>query len=135
MLLPYNPREDLTMDLGLKDRVAIVAGASKGLGKAAALGLAAEGTSIVICSRGAETLNLTAEEIRKKTGAPVLAVVGGCDATRRYHPVITGRTGSSDRLPGVRPVQLHHRHDDPGGRRVHQRAVLSYGNRTGRPIY
>jgi 3-oxoacyl-[acyl-carrier protein] reductase len=39
------------MDLGIKDRVAIVAASSKGLGKASALGLAKEGVKLTICSR------------------------------------------------------------------------------------
>src|SRR5580693_4980835 len=52
------------MDLGLKDRVAIVAASSKGLGKAAALGLAAEGAKLAICARGIEELQRTASEIR-----------------------------------------------------------------------
>jgi 3-oxoacyl-[acyl-carrier protein] reductase len=51
------------MDLGLKDRVAIVAASSKGLGKAVALGLAAEGAKLAICARGEEELRRTAAEI------------------------------------------------------------------------
>ena len=51
------------MDLGLKDRVAIVAASSKGLGKAVALGLAAEGVKLAICARGEEELRRTAAEI------------------------------------------------------------------------
>jgi 3-oxoacyl-[acyl-carrier protein] reductase len=49
------------MDLGLKGRVAIVAAASKGLGKAVALGLAAEGAFVAICARGEEELQATAK--------------------------------------------------------------------------
>ncbi len=63
------------MELGLKDRVAIVAAASKGLGKAVAFGLAREGARLALCARGEETLNATAEEIRRETGAEVLAIV------------------------------------------------------------
>ncbi len=48
------------MDLGLKDRVALVAASSKGLGKAVALGLAAEGTKLALCARGEEELRRTA---------------------------------------------------------------------------
>lgn len=59
------------MDLGLKDRVAVVAAASKGLGKAVALGLAAEGARLAICARGEEELRRTAAEI----GGEVLAQV------------------------------------------------------------
>jgi 3-oxoacyl-[acyl-carrier protein] reductase len=62
------------MDLGLKDKVAIVAASSKGLGKAIALGLAEEGVRLTICSRGKETLEKTAEEINLKTGSEVLAL-------------------------------------------------------------
>ena len=51
------------MDLGLKDRVALVAASSKGLGKAVALGLAAEGAKLAICARGEEELRRTAAEI------------------------------------------------------------------------
>ncbi len=64
------------MDLGLKDKVAIVAASSKGLGKAVALGLAEEGAKLTICSRGKDNLEKTAEEINLKTGTEVLAVRG-----------------------------------------------------------
>jgi len=57
------------MDLGLKNRVAVVAAASKGLGKAVALALAAEGAKLAICSRGQDELLRTAGEI----GPDVLA--------------------------------------------------------------
>jgi len=62
------------MDLGLKNKVALVAAASRGLGRAVAEELAAEGASLVICSRNAETINNTATEITKATGAEVLAL-------------------------------------------------------------
>jgi 3-oxoacyl-[acyl-carrier protein] reductase len=61
------------MDLGLKDRVAIVAASSQGLGKAVALGLAREGTKLAICSRAESKISQAAEEIRKETGVDVLA--------------------------------------------------------------
>ena len=51
------------MDLGLRDRVAIVAASSKGLGKAVALGLAAEGAKLALCARGEEELRRTASGI------------------------------------------------------------------------
>ena len=62
------------MDLGLRGRVALVCGASSGLGKAVALGLAKEGASVAICSRTKEKLEKAAEDIRGATGAEVLAV-------------------------------------------------------------
>jgi 3-oxoacyl-[acyl-carrier protein] reductase len=61
------------MDLQLKGKVALVAAASKGLGKATALALAQEGAHLAICARS-EALEQTAEHIRSETGAQVLAV-------------------------------------------------------------
>lgn len=51
------------MDLGLQGRVAIVAAASKGLGKAVAIGLANEGAKLAICARGVEDLDKTASQM------------------------------------------------------------------------
>lgn len=62
------------MDLGLKDKVAIVTASSRGLGKAVAMGLAREGAKVVICARGEEQLMKAAEEIRSSTGSRVLPV-------------------------------------------------------------
>jgi 3-oxoacyl-[acyl-carrier protein] reductase len=61
------------MDLGLKDRVALVAAASKGMGKACALGLAAEGARVVMFARTAADVEAAAEEIRARTGGAVVA--------------------------------------------------------------
>jgi 3-oxoacyl-[acyl-carrier protein] reductase len=67
------------MDLGLKDRVGIVAASSRGLGKACALELAREGARVVICARDCDRLAATAQEIRKVTNAEVLSI--GVDLT------------------------------------------------------
>jgi 3-oxoacyl-[acyl-carrier protein] reductase len=63
------------VDLGLKDRVAIVAASSQGLGKAVALGLAREGARLALCARTDSTLRQAAEEIRAATGALVMTRV------------------------------------------------------------
>ena len=60
------------MDLGLKDRVAIVAASSQGLGKAVALGLAREGARLAMCARTESTLEAAAAGIRQETGVDIL---------------------------------------------------------------
>lgn len=60
------------MDLGLNGKVAMLTGASRGLGRAMALGLATEGVRISICARGGEVLEQAAAEL-KAAGADVLA--------------------------------------------------------------
>jgi 3-oxoacyl-[acyl-carrier protein] reductase len=67
------------MDLGLKGRVAIVGGASKGLGRACAEVLAEEGVKVAVCSRTRADLDRTAKEIRDGTGTDVLAFAGDLD--------------------------------------------------------
>jgi 3-oxoacyl-[acyl-carrier protein] reductase len=59
------------VDLGLKNRVAIVAGASKGLGRAVAEELAREGAQVAICARSVPALQRTAAEIQTATGREV----------------------------------------------------------------
>jgi 3-oxoacyl-[acyl-carrier protein] reductase len=68
------------MDLGLKGKVALVAAASRGLGRAVAEELAAEGAALVLCSRSAEAINQTASEIAEATGADILALP--CDVSK-----------------------------------------------------
>ena len=51
------------MDLGLKGKVAIVTGGSRGIGRSIALGLAAEGCDVAICARGEEALRATEQEL------------------------------------------------------------------------
>jgi len=60
------------MDLGLSGRVAIVAAASQGLGRAVAEELAREGAQVAICARTAGRLEETAAYIQKATGREVL---------------------------------------------------------------
>lgn len=59
------------MDLGLNGQVALVAASSKGLGRAVATALAAEGAKVMISGRGEPALRETAKEISEATGAEV----------------------------------------------------------------
>lgn len=79
------------MDLGLKGRVALVAASSKGLGRAVAEELAAEGASLVLCARGEAALRATAAEIIERYGVPVLALAA--DVGRPGEPERVVREG------------------------------------------
>ncbi len=62
------------MDLGLKGKRALVMGASKGLGRAIAEGLAAEGATLTLASRDLAKLEELAKDLSAKSGAPAFAV-------------------------------------------------------------
>ena len=76
------------MDLGIKDRVAIVAASSKGLGKATAIELAKEGSHLTICARDKEVLEKTADEIRSETGVEVLPISADVSKTDEIKKVV-----------------------------------------------
>jgi 3-oxoacyl-[acyl-carrier protein] reductase len=63
------------MDLGIKNKVALVAASSRGLGKAIALQLSKEGAKVVICARNKERLFETRDKIAAETGRVVRAFV------------------------------------------------------------
>jgi 3-oxoacyl-[acyl-carrier protein] reductase len=79
------------MDLELKDKVAIVGGASKGLGRACAEVLAEEGAQVVVCSRTRADVDRAAREIHERTGSQVLAVAGDLD----HHDAIKALVASA----------------------------------------
>jgi 3-oxoacyl-[acyl-carrier protein] reductase len=64
------------VDLGLEGKVALVAAASKGLGRAIAEELAAEGASVALCARGKEALERTRDVIARSTNTDVIAITG-----------------------------------------------------------
>jgi len=75
------------VDLGLKGRAAAVAAASRGLGRATAHALAAEGASVAVCGRDRGRIVEAAETIARDTGArtlPVVADVGLAEDCRRF---------------------------------------------------
>ncbi|MBI4522816.1 MAG: SDR family oxidoreductase [Deltaproteobacteria bacterium] len=87
------------MDLGLRGKAALVAGASQGMGRAIALGLAREGASVSICARGEARLKEVAEIIRRETGGEVLEMVADvtrADEIRRFVSGAAERFGRID---------------------------------------
>ncbi|NBC18144.1 MAG: SDR family NAD(P)-dependent oxidoreductase, partial [Bacteroidetes bacterium] len=88
------------MDLGLKDKVALITGASRGIGKYIAHGLAAEGCHVAICARGEETLRETEAEL-SETGVDVLALpldVTDPDAPQQFVDAAADQFGRIDVL-------------------------------------
>jgi len=104
------------VELGLKGKVALVAAASRGIGRAVAEELAAEGASLVLCARGAEALEAARAEIAARAGVPVVAlpadvsreedvsrVVGaGLEAFGRIDVLVTNTGG-----PPAGPFEQH----------------------------
>ena len=89
------------MDLGLRDRGAIVCAASKGLGRATAMALAREGARVAICARTASALEQAAREIGAATGAfvvPIVADVSRADDVDRLVEAAAGELGALDIL-------------------------------------
>jgi 3-oxoacyl-[acyl-carrier protein] reductase len=88
------------VELGLKDKVAVVTGGTEGIGRATALRLAQEGASVAICARRQELLDKTAAELRN-TGAQVLAVSADMSKTAdidRFIKAVIERFGRIDIL-------------------------------------
>jgi 3-oxoacyl-[acyl-carrier protein] reductase len=83
------------MDLGLTGRVAVVAASSKGLGKAVALGLAAEGAKLAICARGEEELRRAAAQVGGGVFAEVVDVTVESDV-RTFIDAVMKRFGRID---------------------------------------
>jgi 3-oxoacyl-[acyl-carrier protein] reductase len=86
------------MDLGLDGKVALVAAASTGLGKASALALAWEGARVAICARTPERLQATAQEIRDATGAQVFAMPADLSTATGISNLVAA---TADRFGGV----------------------------------
>lgn len=89
------------MDLGLKGKVAMVAGASRGLGFAVAKALAAEGVQVSIASRNPSSIASAANLIERETGSPVLGTatdVQSREAIEQWHRATVQHLGSVDLL-------------------------------------
>ena|SRR5579871_1845331 len=89
------------MNLGLKGKVAMVAGASRGLGYAVARALAAEGVAVSISSRNAAAIDSAGKRIEEDTESPVLAMAAdvlSADALTHWHKATVERFGGLDLL-------------------------------------
>jgi 3-oxoacyl-[acyl-carrier protein] reductase len=89
------------MDLGLKDRVYLVAASSKGLGYGIARALAGDGAKVSLCSRSGDEVKAAAESLAKETGAEVIGTP--CDVTKpvdiqNWVDVTVGKWGKLDGL-------------------------------------
>jgi NAD(P)-dependent dehydrogenase (short-subunit alcohol dehydrogenase family) len=88
------------VELGLKGKVAVVTGATEGIGRATALQLAREGAAVAICARRQEPLDRTSAELRK-TGSEVLAVSADMSKkadVERFMKAVIDRFGRIDIL-------------------------------------
>lgn len=77
------------MDLGLRGKVALVAAASRGLGRAVAEELAAEGSAVVMCARGEDALTAAVDEISAGTGAQVVGIAADISRTEDVNRVVS----------------------------------------------
>jgi 3-oxoacyl-[acyl-carrier protein] reductase len=87
------------METGLKNRVAIVAASSQGIGLATAEAFAVEGSRVAMCARNAMTLNAAAEQIRNKHGAEVFTQVldvTDAEAVRSFVQAVVAKFGGVD---------------------------------------
>ncbi|MGH7388407.1 MAG: SDR family oxidoreductase [Candidatus Rokuibacteriota bacterium] len=78
------------MDLELKGKTALVTGASRGIGRAIALGLAREGARVALCARSADTLAAAAADIRKRVGADAVTIAADLSAPEGVRRAVDG---------------------------------------------
>jgi len=119
------------MDLGLRGRVAIVGGASRGLGRACAARLAVEGANVTVVARGADALERVATEIAGAAGVEVLPVAVDQSRAEGIETVVDrtmARFGRIDVLvnnTGGPPSGLFGEHDDDAWRAAFEGTLMS----------
>ncbi len=86
------------MDLGIRGKVALVAASSRGLGRASAEALAAEGADLVLCARGETALRETAEHIRRRSAVRVVDVVADVATASGIDRVLAAAMGELGRV-------------------------------------
>jgi len=87
------------METGLRNRVAIVAASSQGIGRATAEAFAAEGCRVAMCARNAAALEAAAEHIRKQHNVEVLSDaldVTSAEAVRAFVEAVVAKFGAAD---------------------------------------
>ena len=92
----YNAR---SMNLGLKDRVALIAASSQGIGRATAEAFAAEGCRVAMCARNQQTLQAAAEKIREQYSVEVFTQafdVTDATAVSRFVAAVVAKLGGVD---------------------------------------
>lgn len=119
------------MELGLAGKVAIVGGASQGIGFAIAWALAAEGARLVIWARRDPALSEAAERIGAATGADILTVLGDVRRAEDHERVVAAaleRFGGIDVLvnnDGAPPLGLLMEFDDAAWDRAVRQNLMS----------
>jgi 3-oxoacyl-[acyl-carrier protein] reductase len=127
------------MNLHLTNKVAIVLAASKGLGKAIATSLSAEGAKVIIGSRDEAELNKTAAEIQKLTGNEVVAIavdVSSSDEIKNFIEQAAAKFGRIDILlnnAGGPPFNKFENFDDDAWQKAFELNLLSVA-RTSRHV-
>lgn len=127
------------MDLQLNNKVALVLAASKGLGRAVATTLAAEGATVVIASRSADELNKTADEIEQQTGQKITAIatdVSQAEQITRLIETVGQQFGHIDILvnnAGGPPFDKFENFDDRQWQKAFELNLLSFA-RTSRQV-
>jgi 3-oxoacyl-[acyl-carrier protein] reductase len=120
------------MDLKLNNKVAVVLAASKGLGRAVATALSAEGARVIIGSRDEAVLNQTAAEIKEFTGNEVIAIpvdVSKADELEAFISKAAGAFGRIDILlnnAGGPPFDKFENFDDEQWQKAFDLNLLSF---------
>jgi 3-oxoacyl-[acyl-carrier protein] reductase len=120
------------MDLGLQGKAALVGGASRGIGKAVAMGLAREGCRVAICGRNRDTLEAAADEIRAAiSGSDVLPIVCDMSDADDIHRFVAATVEAFGRLDivvnnaGGPPPGPFEAHDDAAWQQALSQNLLS----------
>jgi 3-oxoacyl-[acyl-carrier protein] reductase len=82
------------MDLGLKDKSVLVAAASKGIGKATALGFLREGARVTICARDPVALDAARDELQAATGGQIVAVTADVSDPQQLQALVAAATAA-----------------------------------------